>query len=90
MLGFGITAGRSILRLLADDVPIAPARRSRPDRHHRVHTTWEPNHPVPALALHGRGADVTMVIVDGRVVVEHGELVGVDEAALADAARSAR
>ena len=48
------------------------------------------DHPVPALALHARTADVAMVIVDGRVVVEHGDLVGVDEAALADSARQAR
>jgi len=39
--------------------------------------------------MHGRGADVTTVIVNGRVVIDHGELVGVDEAALAAAARTA-
>lgn len=48
------------------------------------------DHPVPALALHARTADVAMVIIDGRVVVEHDDLVGVDEAALADAASQAR
>jgi 5-methylthioadenosine/S-adenosylhomocysteine deaminase len=32
------------------------------------------DHPVPALALYGRAADVTTVIVDGRIIIEHGEL----------------
>ena len=48
------------------------------------------DHPVPALALHARAADVTTVIVDGRIVVEHGRLVGVDEPALAAAAKQAQ
>lgn len=151
MLGFGVTAGRTVPRLLAAGVPIvlgsdyAPSVVStpfelmraammlqrdlearddaltleqalrmsvttgagvgRPGRLGRVAVgrladlvlvdSTGPHHlgidhPVPALALHGRGADVATVIVDGRVVVERGELVGVDEAALADAARSAR
>jgi 5-methylthioadenosine/S-adenosylhomocysteine deaminase len=46
-------------------------------------------HPVPALGLRARAADVTTVIVDGRVVVERGDLVGVDESALAVQARHA-
>lgn len=41
------------------------------------------DHPVPALALHGRASDVTTVIIDGRIIVERGHLVGVDEPALA-------
>jgi 5-methylthioadenosine/S-adenosylhomocysteine deaminase len=32
------------------------------------------DHPVPALALYGRAADVTTVIIDGRIIIEHGEL----------------
>lgn len=48
------------------------------------------DHPIPALALHARTADIAMVIVDGHIVVEHGDLVGVDEAALSEAARQAR
>ncbi len=48
------------------------------------------DHPVPALALQANAADVRTVIVAGRVVVEDGELVGVDEADLLAAARHAR
>ncbi len=47
------------------------------------------NHPVPALALHARTTDVTTVVIDGNLIVEHGQLVGVDEPALAAAARHA-
>lgn len=47
------------------------------------------DHPVPALALHARPDDVTTVIVDGHVVVEHGELTEADEAELVAAARQA-
>ncbi|MBJ7291542.1 amidohydrolase family protein [Williamsia sp.] len=36
-------------------------------------------HPVPALGLHARAADVTIVIVAGRLVVEGGVLVDTDE-----------
>ena len=46
-------------------------------------------HPVPALALQARTGDVRTVIVAGRVVVEGGELIDVDEAALRAAAREA-
>ncbi len=150
MLGFGITAGRSLPRLLAAGVPVvlgsdyAPSTVStpfelmraalmlqrdlearddaltleqvlsmatttgsgmgRPDRLGRVAVgrladlvlvdTRGPHHlgidhPVPALALHGRAADVTTVIVGGRIVVDHGELVGIDGTALVDGARTA-
>ncbi len=41
------------------------------------------DHPVPALALHAHAGDVSTVIVDGRVVVEQGQLIDIDEAALA-------
>jgi 5-methylthioadenosine/S-adenosylhomocysteine deaminase len=47
------------------------------------------DHPVPALALRARSSDVSTVIVDGRVVVEHGKLIDIDEAALASRARHA-
>ncbi len=47
------------------------------------------DHPVPALALHGRAADVTTVIVDGKLVVEQRQLVGIDEHELAAAAHRA-
>lgn len=46
------------------------------------------DHPVPALALHARADDVATVIVDGRVVVEEGQLVTCDEEALIADARS--
>ncbi|MBC8066845.1 MAG: amidohydrolase family protein, partial [Deltaproteobacteria bacterium] len=46
-------------------------------------------HPVPALGLHARAGDVTTVIVDGRVVVERGVVLGVDETVLAARARQA-
>jgi 5-methylthioadenosine/S-adenosylhomocysteine deaminase len=47
------------------------------------------DHPVPALALHARADDVATVIVDGRVVVDGGQLVTCDEEALIADARSA-
>lgn len=47
------------------------------------------DHPVPALGLHARAADVTTVIVDGRVLVEQGQVIGIDEDALAADAREA-
>ncbi len=47
------------------------------------------DHPIPALALHARASDVTTVIVGGYVIVERGQLVGVDEPALAASARQA-
>ena len=47
------------------------------------------DHPVPALALHGRAADVTTVIVAGRVVIDRKQLVGIDEHEMAEAARRA-
>jgi len=47
------------------------------------------DHPVPALALRARASDVTTVIVDGRVVVERGALVNIDEPELIAAAREA-
>ncbi|MBC8092099.1 MAG: amidohydrolase family protein [Pseudonocardia sp.] len=47
------------------------------------------DHPVPALGLRARAADVSTVIVDGRVVVEQGIVAGMDESALADQARHA-
>ena len=47
------------------------------------------DHPVPALALHGRAADVTTVIVDGRIVIDQRQLVGIDEHEMADVARRA-
>jgi 5-methylthioadenosine/S-adenosylhomocysteine deaminase len=47
------------------------------------------NHPIPALGVHARAADVTTVIVNGRVVVEGGRLVGIDEEALVADAREA-
>lgn len=47
------------------------------------------DHPVPALGLRARAADVTTVIVDGRILVEHGSLIGVDESTLAAEARHA-
>ena len=47
------------------------------------------DHPVPALALRARADDVSTVIVDGRVVVEHGQLIDIDAAALANEARHA-
>ena len=150
MLGFGITAGRAVPRLLAADVPVvlgsdtAPsavqtpfelirsalmlhrevagddsaltleqalamsadggASLGVPGRLGRVavgqladlvlvdtggahHLAGE--HPVPALALQARPGDVQTVIVAGRVVVECGQLVGVDEAELRAAAHRA-
>ena len=47
------------------------------------------DHPVPALALHGRAADVTTVIVDERIVIDQRQLVGIDEHEMADVARRA-
>ena len=47
------------------------------------------DHPVPALALHGRATDVTTVIVDGRLVIDRKQLVGIDEHEMAEAARRA-
>lgn len=47
------------------------------------------DHPVPALTLHGRAADVTTVIVDGKLVVDQRQLVGIDEHELAAAAQRA-
>lgn len=48
------------------------------------------DHPIPALALNGRAADVTTVIVGGRVVVDDKQFVGIDEHELAEAAQRAR
>lgn len=151
MLGFGITAGRSVPRLLEGGVPVvlgsdyAPSAVAnpfelmraalmlhrdiaarddaltleqalrmatngasalgRPGRLGRIAVghladlvlvdTTGPHHlgidhPVPALALHARADDVTTVIVDGRVVVEDGQLLTGDEEALMADARSAR
>ncbi|MEO7731838.1 MAG: amidohydrolase family protein [Kofleriaceae bacterium] len=47
------------------------------------------DHPVPALALHGRAADVSTVIVDGRLVIDERQLVGIDEHEVDEAARRA-
>lgn len=47
------------------------------------------DHPVPALGLHARAADITTVIVAGRVVIDGGQLTGLDEAALAAQAHDA-
>ena len=47
------------------------------------------DHPVPALALNGRAADVTTVIVDGRLVIDQRQLVGIDEHEIAEAANRA-
>jgi cytosine/adenosine deaminase-related metal-dependent hydrolase len=47
-------------------------------------------HPVPAVVLNGQHGDVTTVVVAGRPVVEHGQLVRADERDLLDAARKAR
>lgn len=47
------------------------------------------DHPVPALALQARAGDVSTVIVDGRIVVEHGQLIDIDAVALASEARHA-
>jgi 5-methylthioadenosine/S-adenosylhomocysteine deaminase len=45
-------------------------------------------HPVPAVALHARAGDVTTVVVDGDVVVEHGWLTHLDEQELLAEARA--
>ena len=47
------------------------------------------DHPVLALALNGRASDVTTVIIDGRLVIDHRQLVGIDEHETAEAARRA-
>ena len=47
------------------------------------------DHPVPALALHGRAADVTTVIIDGRIVIDQRQLVGIDELEIAEGAHRA-
>ena len=40
------------------------------------------NDPVRTLIYHGHAKDVEMVMVDGRIVVEEGRVVGIDEDAL--------
>jgi 5-methylthioadenosine/S-adenosylhomocysteine deaminase len=40
------------------------------------------NDPVRTLVFHGHAKDIEMVMVDGRIVVEEGRVVGVDEDAL--------
>ncbi|MEA2424383.1 MAG: 5-methylthioadenosine/S-adenosylhomocysteine deaminase [Thermoleophilaceae bacterium] len=53
-------------------------------------TFWPLNDPIRQLVFGATSRDVRTVIVDGRVVVEDGEVVGVDMAALLDdAARHA-
>lgn len=47
------------------------------------------DHPVPALALHGRAADVTTVIVAGRPIIEDKAFLRLDEHAMTQAAREA-
>ena len=55
----------------------------------RAHT-WPVTNPVSNLVYAAHGADVDTVIVDGRVLLRAGELVGVDEGAILDeAARAA-
>ena len=44
----------------------------------RLHTTPSPN-PISSLVYAATGAEVDTVVVDGRIVVEHGQLLTVDE-----------
>ena len=45
---------------------------------------WAPgNDPIAGLVYNAKSTDVDTVLVDGRILVEHGELVGTDTAALA-------
>jgi 5-methylthioadenosine/S-adenosylhomocysteine deaminase len=45
--------------------------------------------PIQSLVQSATGDDVTSVIVDGRVVVEHGEVLGIDAVALRDECQAA-
>ena len=55
----------------------------------RAHT-WPVADPIANLVYAAHGGNVDTVIVDGRVLLRHGDLAAVDEAAiLADAARAA-
>jgi cytosine/adenosine deaminase-related metal-dependent hydrolase len=44
----------------------------------RLHTTPSPN-PISSLVYAATGAEVDTVLVDGRIVVEHGQLLTMDE-----------
>jgi cytosine/adenosine deaminase-related metal-dependent hydrolase len=44
----------------------------------RLHTTPSPN-PISSLVYAATGAEVDTVVVDGRIVVEHGQLLTMDE-----------
>jgi cytosine/adenosine deaminase-related metal-dependent hydrolase len=44
----------------------------------RLHTTPSPN-PISSLVYTATGAEVDTVVVDGRIVVEHGQLLTMDE-----------
>src|SRR5260221_14697098 len=43
-----------------------------------LHTTPSPN-PISSLVYAATGAEVDAVVVDGRIVVEHGQLLTMDE-----------
>jgi len=45
---------------------------------HRLHTTPSPN-PISTLVYAATGGEVEMVVVDGQIVVEQGELLSMDE-----------
>jgi cytosine/adenosine deaminase-related metal-dependent hydrolase len=47
------------------------------------------NDPVATLVYHGHAKDVDTVMVDGRTVVQHGEVLGVDAPAMLDTAGAA-
>ena len=47
------------------------------------------NHPLNALVYAETGADVDTVLVDGRIVLEHGTVLTVDEAHLRAQAQAA-
>ena len=44
----------------------------------RLHTTPSPN-PISSLVYAATGAEIDTVVVDGRIVVEHGQLLTMDE-----------
>ena len=44
----------------------------------RLHTTPSPN-PISSLVYAATGAEVDTVVIDGRIVVEHGQLLTMDE-----------
>ena len=55
-------------------------------RHHRrrpeLTAHWPIDDPIRTMVLNGNGAHVKTVIVDGRTVVEHGAVPGLDVAAM--------